>query len=161
MKSKAARPPAPLRLLIEADQLIDGVSAKPLKKAAVLVEGERILAAGRQSEIGRPDGARVVTAPRGATVMPGLADAHVHLAYSGIPHKKTFRAELIEMSYPAIALRSAQYARSSLKMGFTALRDMHAPGGVIIDLAASIDKGETTGPRIKACGRGLWPRPNV
>ena len=81
--------------------------------------------------------------------------SHVHLAYSGIPHKKAFRAELTELSYPAIGLRAAAFARETLRHGFTALRDMHAPGGTIIDLAASIDRGETLGPRIKACGRGL------
>jgi imidazolonepropionase-like amidohydrolase len=143
------------RLLLRADQAIDGSGGKPLASAAVLVEGERIVAFGRQADIGTPDGARIVDAAPGATLMPGLADVHVHLAYSGIPHKKAFRAELIEMSYAGIALRAAGYAKACLKMGFTALRDMHAPGGAIIDLAASIDKGETIGPRIKACGRGL------
>jgi imidazolonepropionase-like amidohydrolase len=143
------------RLLIEADQLIDGTGAPPIREAAVLVEGDRIVAAGRRADIGRPEGAEIVAAPRGSTVMPGLADVHVHLAYSGIPHKAAFRNELIEMSYAAVALRAARYAEATLRMGFTALRDMHAPGGTIIDLAASIEKGETLGPRIKACGRGL------
>jgi len=143
------------RLLIEADRIIDGSGAPPLHHGAVLVEGERILAVGRQADIGRPDGARIVTAPPGATLMPGMADVHVHLAYSGITNKRAFRAELAELSFPAIALRAARYARDTLHMGFTSLRDMHAPGGVIIDLAASITRGETEGPRIKACGRGL------
>lgn len=144
-----------MRTIIRADQFIDGVSKKPLEKGALLFEGERILAVGREADIGTPEGATVIHAPRGATLMPGLADVHVHLAYSGIANKAAFRNELIERSYPAIALRSARYALDTLKMGFTALRDMHAPGGVIIDLASSIDAGETIGPRIKACGRGL------
>jgi imidazolonepropionase-like amidohydrolase len=143
------------RLLIEADRMIDGTGSPPLDGAAVLVEGERITAAGRQADIGRPDGCLLVEAPRGATVMPGMADVHVHLAYSGIPNKAAFRNELIEMSYAAVALRAARFARATLRMGFTAVRDMHAPGGAIIDLAASIEAGETEGPRIKACGRGL------
>ena len=136
------------RLLLRADRLIDGSGGKPLEKGAVLVHGERILAVGRREDIGTPDGARIVEAASGATLMPGLADVHVHLAYSGIPHKKAFRSELIEMSYAGIALRAAGYAKACLAMGFTALRDMHAPGGTIIDLAASIDRGETQGPRI-------------
>jgi imidazolonepropionase-like amidohydrolase len=144
-----------MRLLIEADQLIDGTGAQPIAGGAVLVEGERILAVGRRADIGRPEGAEVVTAGPGSTVMPGLADVHVHLAYSGIPNKAAFRNELIEMSYAAVALRAAAYARATLRMGFTSLRDMHAPGGAIIDLAASIARGDTIGPRVKACGRGL------
>jgi imidazolonepropionase-like amidohydrolase len=144
-----------MRLVIEADQVIDGTGAPPLEQGAVLVEDERILAVGRRADIGRPDGARIVEAPSGATLMPGMADVHVHLAYSGQPHKAAFRSELIEMSYAAVALRASRYAYSTLRMGFTAVRDMHAPGGTIIDLAAAIGKGETLGPRIKACGRGL------
>ncbi len=143
------------RLLIEADRMIDGTGGPVLEGAAVFVEGERIVAAGRRADIGRPEGAELVQAPPGATVMPGMADVHVHLAYSGIPNKAAFRNELIEMSYAAVALRAARYAQATLRMGFTALRDMHAPGGAIIDLAASIEAGETEGPRIKACGRGL------
>ncbi len=143
------------RLLIEADRMIDGTGAPVLEGAAVFVEGERIVAAGRRADIGRPEGAKLVQAPPGATIMPGMADVHVHLAYSGIPNKAAFRNELIEMSYAAVALRAARYAQATLRMGFTALRDMHAPGGTIIDLAASIEAGETEGPRIKACGRGL------
>jgi imidazolonepropionase-like amidohydrolase len=143
------------RLLITADRLVDGTGAPPLAHGAALIEGERIVAVGRQADLGRPEGAQVVAAPPGGTLMPGMADVHVHLAYSGIPHKRAFRAELAEMNYAAVALRAARYAHDTLRMGFTALRDMHAPGGVIIDLAASIEKGETVGPRIKACGRGL------
>jgi imidazolonepropionase-like amidohydrolase len=144
-----------MRLVIEADRMIDGSGAPPLEYAAVLVEGERIMAVGRSADIGRPEGAQVVTVPPGATLLPGLADVHVHLAYSGRPHKAAFRSELIEMSYAAVALRASRYAYATLKMGFTALRDMHAPGGTIIDLAAAIDRGDVTGPHIKACGRGL------
>ncbi|MHB2165911.1 amidohydrolase family protein [Alsobacter sp. R-9] len=147
---KAAAP----RLVIRAGRLVDGRGGAPLDGAAVLVEGERIVAAGRAADVGLPDGATVIDAP-GKTLIPGLIDAHVHLAYSGIPHKRAFRAELVEMSYPAIALRAAAYARNSLRRGFTALRDMHAPGGTIIDLRRAIDAGHVEGPRIKACGRGL------
>jgi imidazolonepropionase-like amidohydrolase len=135
--------------------VIDAVSLVPLAHGAVLFEGDRILAVGRQADIGRPEGARIVTAAPGSTLMPGLCDAHVHLAYSGVPHKAAFRSELVERSYPAIALRAASYAREMLRMGFTAARDMHAPGGAIIDLAASIERGEHAGPRLKACGHGL------
>lgn len=143
------------RTLIEADRLIDGSGAPAVEKGAVLFEAGRILAVGRQADLGRPEGARIVSAPPGGSVMPGLADAHVHLSYSGIPHKKAFRAELAELSYPAVALRAARFAQDTLRMGFTALRDMHGSGGAIIDLAASIAKGETVGPHIRACGRGL------
>jgi len=142
------------RLLIRAGKVVDGEGGSPLQGGAVLVEGDRIVAVGRIADIGAPEGAQVIDAPD-RTLIPGLIDSHVHLAYSGIPHKRAFRAELTELSYPAIALRAASYARNTLRHGFTALRDMHAPGGTIIDLRRAIDAGHVEGPRIKACGRGL------
>ena len=39
--------------------------------------------------------------------------------------------------------------------GFTTLRDVHAPGGVIIDLARAIRARHVPGPTIHACGTGL------
>jgi imidazolonepropionase-like amidohydrolase len=142
------------RLVVLARTIVDGTGARPVEHAALLLEGERILACGRAADIGVPDGAAVVDGG-GATLIPGLIDAHVHLAYSGIPNRAAFRAEHVEMSYAAISLRAAAYAQQALSYGFTALRDMHAPGGTIIDLREAIERGDVEGPRIKACGRGL------
>jgi imidazolonepropionase-like amidohydrolase len=145
----------PHRRLIEVDRLIDGSGAAPLEYAAILIEGERILAAGRRADLGRPDGATRIEAAPGSTAMPGLIDSHVHLASSGQSGIGAHRAERLELSYAGIALRAAHHARESLAHGFTALRDMHAPSGTIIDLRRAIEAGDVLGPRIKACGSGL------
>jgi len=142
------------RTLFLADRLIDGTGAAPLEGAALLIEGERILAVGRAADIGRPEGATVIEAP-GRTLMPGLVDVHVHLAYSGAKDPAAFRAESARIDYPRMALRAAGYCRDTLAHGFTAVRDMHAPGGTIIDLRNAVAAGQITGPRISACGLGL------
>jgi len=144
-----------MKTVFEADLLIDGSGNAAIEKGAVLVEDGFVVAAGRQADIGRPDGAYVVTAPAGATLMPGLIDSHVHLAYSGIADVKKLRAERMDSSYPAVALAAAARAQLSLTYGVTALRDMHAPGGTIIDLRDAIEAGDIVGPRLRACGRGL------
>ena len=90
-----------------------------------------------------------------ATLMPGLIDVHVHLAYSGIPHKTAFRAEAANLSYTDLALRAAGYARHTLLAGYTSVRDMHAPGAINIALRDAIDAGHVIGPRVRACGLGL------
>jgi imidazolonepropionase-like amidohydrolase len=141
--------------LIEVDRAIDGTGRAPIEKAAILIRGDRIVAVGRQADIGLPEGATVIATPPGTTAMPGLIDAHIHLAYSGNPEPRAFRAELAELSYSRIALRSAAYGRETLAHGFTAVRDMHAPGNTMIDLRRAIDAGDLVGPRIKACGSGL------
>jgi imidazolonepropionase-like amidohydrolase len=141
-------------IVIEAGGMIDGSGGVLRGPASLLIEGERILAAGRSAEIGRPEGAAVIAAPD-AIAMPGLIDVHVHLACSGIRDARAARAELAERSYPALALRAAGYARQTLRHGYTSVRDMHAPGNTIIDLRRAIDAGHVEGPRIKACGMGL------
>jgi imidazolonepropionase-like amidohydrolase len=141
-------------ILFRVGKLIDGTGAKPLDGAALLVEGDRIKAVGRQADIAAPDGAEVIDAPD-ATLIPGLIDSHVHLSYSGISDLRQFRAELVDMNYALIALRAAHYAMETLKSGFTAVRDMHAPGGTIIDLRDAVNNGYVKGPRIRACGMGL------
>jgi imidazolonepropionase-like amidohydrolase len=141
--------------LIRADRLVDGTGAPAIEGAAILIEDDRIKAVGRAADIGTPDGAEIIDAAPGSTLMPGLIDVHVHLAYSGAVDMDAFRAESASIHYPAMALRAARYARESLEHGYTSLRDMHAPGGVVIDLRNAIDGGYLEGPRIKAPGLGL------
>ena len=141
-------------LAFRVDRLIDGSGGPPLRDAALVVAGGRIASVGSRTDVVVPEGAEVIEAP-GHTLMPGLVDVHVHLAYSGIPHKRAFRAEGTDMSYPAMALRAAGYARDTLRAGFTAVRDLNAPGGVVIDLRDAIEAGHVPGPRIRACGLGL------
>lgn len=141
----------PVRLT--AERLIDGRGAV-VERAALLLEGARIAAVGPAAGVPRPEGTIDVDVGT-RTLMPGLIDFHVHLAYSGSADGRAFRAETIDASYPALALRAAEYARRALAAGVVGLRDCHAPGGVAIDLAGAIEAGWTVGPRVAACGLGL------
>lgn len=137
-----------------ADRVVDGLGGV-IEQAAVRVEAGQFTGIARAADIGTPEGARVTRMAPGTTLIPGLMDTHVHLAYSGGHHAWKLRSERMDLSYPAVALRAAQYAQQSLVHGFTGLRDMSAPGGVAIDLREAIAAGEVIGPRVVACGRGL------
>ena len=134
-------------------RLLDGKGIS-VEKAAILVEDSTIIAVGNDAEVPNPPAA-IEHDYQAFTAIPGLIDAHVHLAYSGNPDKRAFRAETIDMTYAQLALRAASYARQSLQAGFVGLRDCHAPGGIAIDLARAIAAGHSSGPRIAACGMGL------
>ena len=135
-----------------ARRLIDGHGAAPLEQAVLLEERGQIVQIGSRAEVAIPEAATVHEVE---TLLPGLIDAHVHLAYSGAIEARAFRAEASEMSYPKLALRAAGYARETLEWGVTAVRDLNAPGGVIIDLRDAINAGYVPGPRVSACGLGL------
>lgn len=134
--------------------VIDGTGAPARERCTVLVERGRIAACGARDEVEVPAGAEIVEAPR-ATLIPGLIDLHVHLAFSGARERGAFRTEVAGLGYAQMALRAASYALATLRAGFTTLRDVHAPGGVVIDLARAIRMRHVPGPTIHACGTGL------
>ncbi|MGE5551155.1 MAG: amidohydrolase family protein [Bacteroidota bacterium] len=72
----AAAAPPPVLALVHG-RLIDGTGAAPIDDAAVLIAGERITAVGRSGEIAIPKDARRIDL-RGATILPGFFNAHVH-----------------------------------------------------------------------------------
>lgn len=57
--------------------LIDGSGRAPIKNSVVVIEGDQIVAVGRQGRIRIPAEARVIDA-RGMIVAPGFIDAHNH-----------------------------------------------------------------------------------
>lgn len=143
----------PHATLIRAQRLLNGTGGV-IDGAALLIEGTRIAAVGRQADVNAPDGARVIDTD--GTVLPGLHDVHVHLRTPGTPGTGAEdEMALARMSHAEIALRAASFAKRSLQAGFTGLRDVGAPGGTIIDLRRAIDAGFVDGPRIKAAGMGL------
>ncbi len=78
--------PTPAPISIAADLvlvnglLIDGTGAGPVRDAALLVRGDRIVAAGLRDRYTWPANARVIDVG-GAAILPGFINAHVHSAY--------------------------------------------------------------------------------
>ena len=62
--------------------LIDGYDAPPVHHAAVIIQGNRILAAAPRNQIEIPANAHVIDT-RGKTMMPGLIDLHAHTEIIG------------------------------------------------------------------------------
>src|SRR5262245_6357173 len=65
-------------LLLKPARVLAGVALEPQAGWVVLVRGERIDAAGPADQVKTPSDARVLDLP-GATLLPGLIDAHSHL----------------------------------------------------------------------------------
>ncbi len=135
-------------IAIEADRLLDGRGGPPVEPARVVIEGERISAAGPAERIKVPEGARRVSL--GArTLLPGLIDAHVHLKgwRSSNPN------DILITPHPLAALRAAADCRRLLQAGFTTVRDC---GGCLgPHLRDAITAKEIPGPRILTAYRGL------
>jgi imidazolonepropionase-like amidohydrolase len=74
-----ADPTAAVTALVHL-RLIDGTGAAPVPGAVVIVRGDRIVAAGPAGVVQVPADARILDLG-GATLLPGLVNAHVHAAY--------------------------------------------------------------------------------
>jgi imidazolonepropionase-like amidohydrolase len=139
--------------LIRAARLIDGRGGAPVGPGAILIEGDRIRAAGRESEVRPPEGAPVDVQdyPEG-TILPGLIDAHTHLNGFGDGRRGDDLAHLPE---EILLLQSARNARAHLESGVTTLRDCGSKGRTAFMLREAIRQGITAGPRLVLSGRPI------
>jgi len=78
----ASQPPAAAgsATLFEGARLITGDEAPPIEDSAFVVQDGKFTAVGRRGEVRAPEGAARVDLT-GKTVMPGIIEAHAHLAY--------------------------------------------------------------------------------
>jgi imidazolonepropionase-like amidohydrolase len=139
-------PPDPL--VLRAPRLLDGTGSPPVEDAALLVEGGRIAYAGPAA--GLPEGAdraQTLDFP-GATLLPGLVDAHVHLVASGGPDL----AADVPRSEAERTLAAVVNARRNLDQGVTLVRDLGAPGAEAVLVGRAVEAGTVAGPRVVAAG---------
>jgi imidazolonepropionase-like amidohydrolase len=142
------KPSARPTLALVGGQVVDGYEGRPIPDGVVLIAGDRILAVGPRSAVAVPAGVQVIDT-RGMTVLPGLADMHVHLMILGhgdYEHwDKTYRSRFRKEIMPAAA-------KQLLRTGITFARDLGAPLEDSIEVRDRIAKGEIPGPRLFVSG---------
>jgi len=121
--------------------LIDGTGAAPVPDAAVMIDGDRITAAGPRLAVSAPANAEILDV-RGRTIIPGLIDAHDHLASHG--YALATRWGLEEPASTA-HLRTARVLAETLAMGYTTVRD---GGGLDAGFKLAVEHGLIPGPRL-------------
>jgi imidazolonepropionase-like amidohydrolase len=139
----AAETPAPVAL--KSAHLFDSKSGRLVSNGVVIVQGEKIVAAG--SNVNVPTNAQVIDLGN-ATLLPGFIDAHVHVTselndnyYRGF-YDNMLRFPVEQAHY------AARYAQRTLDAGFTTIRNLGAGDFVDVGLRNAIDAGVTQGPRL-------------
>jgi imidazolonepropionase-like amidohydrolase len=141
-----AAPAAPQKTYIQGGHLLDVKTGKLVHNVLVTVENGKISSVG--SGAAPSDGA-VIKLP-GATLLPGLIDAHTHLTFD-----PNFGYEELGISTPKEALIGAKNARITLEAGFTTVRNVAASGYADIALRDAINEGMVPGPHVIASGPAL------
>ena len=139
-----------MTILIRAGKLIDGKGGA-IESAALLMDGDRIRALGRQADLQPGEGVEVIDASD-KTIMPGLVDAHVHLVNSGSPLSAT---ELRSASDDDMMILSMKNALLAIKSGVTTIRDLGGKGFITVAIRDAIAKGIIPGPRVVSCAAAL------
>jgi imidazolonepropionase-like amidohydrolase len=149
--SPTASTPKPRPVVIKAGRLFDGMGDAYKTHQVIVIEGDRITAVGPAGEVKRPDGAEVIDLS-GATVLPGLIDAHTHIGNRADRYEEIakFKDTPFQSAFAAV-----KHAKITLESGFTTIRDLGGRPFLAVDLRASIDEGFIPGPRVVASGPGI------
>jgi imidazolonepropionase-like amidohydrolase len=126
--------------IIKAGRLIDGTGGPPQRDMAVVVEGNRITDVRPAAALG-PVGDRAAVYDHPAcTLLPGLIDAHDHIAHLGMDLKRRMNTA------PSLAvLQTGRWATETLLAGITSFRDA---AGADLGVKMAIDQGVIPGPRL-------------
>ncbi|MCX4549638.1 MULTISPECIES: amidohydrolase family protein [unclassified Streptomyces] len=140
-------------MLITGDRvLVD--SGVYLDDGAVLIEGDSITAVGPRAQITEQAGTDVPRFEFSGTVLPGLIDAHVHLAFDGgTDPVATLQASTDEKLLQDMRCRAEQLLHS----GVTTARDLGDRGHLALTLAREIADRRTAGPRLVSAGTPATP----
>jgi imidazolonepropionase-like amidohydrolase len=140
-------------LLLRPAAVFDGQDLHP--GWAVLVEGEKITAAGPAAQLAAPAGARTLELP-GLTLLPGLIEGHSHLLLH--PYNETsWNDQVLTESLALRVARATVHAQRTLQAGFITARDLGTEGAGYADagLKEAINQGIIPGPRLLIATRAL------
>ena len=151
---QSAAVPATSALLVP-DRVWDGVASAPHSGWAVLVTGNKIIAAGPRGQISVPAGATTIDLP-GTTLMPGLIDAHSHVLLHPY-NESSWNDQVLHESLALRTARAVNHLRATLMAGFTTLRDLGTEGAGYADvgLKQAVNQGIIPGPRMFVVTRAI------
>jgi imidazolonepropionase-like amidohydrolase len=141
-----AAPVAAQDLTLTAERLLEVETGNLVQRPLVRIEGGRIAAvttrgAGQTADLDLGD----------VTLLPGLIDAHVHLASA----EEQTPYEALRETAARAAVEGTANARKTLAAGFTTVRDLGSRDFADVALRDAIAAGRIVGPRMLVAVRSL------
>jgi len=137
------------RIRITGGNVID-VNTGDVSRADIIVEDERIVAIG-SARATRGEATDRTIDMDGAYLLPGLSDSHVHLTSRSDVHG--YRR--LTVSSQAAAISGVVHAETTLRAGFTSVRNLGGPAYADVALRDAIIAGEIAGPRMLVAGPSI------
>jgi imidazolonepropionase-like amidohydrolase len=141
-------------LVVLAGRLWDGAGGPARADMGLVVRNGRVERVAPAAELASVPGPRLDA--RGATVIPGLMDLHVHLVSVVDPDEPNAIWAEVAARTQLLTLHAAKNARLMLEAGFTTVRDLAGPINPlnleVLALRRAIAIGLVPGPRIFAAG---------
>jgi imidazolonepropionase-like amidohydrolase len=144
-----AQQPRGHKLALVGGMLITGLDEPPIHHAAVVVEGDRIVAAGPLSQVQVPPEADVIDTS-GRTLLPGLIDLHVHLIILGHGDYDRWDPWIAEHALVERVMEIS--AKQLLMAGVTSAVDLGGTLKESLSVRDRIKRGEIPGPRMWMSG---------
>lgn len=141
---------AQAKVVIHAGKLIPADNNEVLYRTTIIVE-DNIIKSIESGYLAPEQGDQLIDL-KGATVMPGLMDMHVHISSEQSPRSYVKRLTLNEADY---ALQGVVYAERTLMAGFTTVRNLGDSHNETIALRNAINKEMIPGPRIYTAAKSL------
>ena len=155
IRAQRVAPDTAAPTLLVPDRVFDAPAGVERSGWVVLVRGERIVAAGPRASVTVPAGAREIQLA-GATLMPGLIEAHSHMMLH--PYNETsWNDQVLKEPLALRVARATISARNTLLAGFTTVRDLgtEGAGDADVGIKQAIERGIIPGPRMLVATRAI------
>jgi imidazolonepropionase-like amidohydrolase len=134
-------------------RVYDPATGRATERRAITIEGDTLVAMD-EARGEAPAGARDLA---GATVLPGLIDAHAHVQ-ADTSRSPGFGPPPVQHGEPPRPAALAHYVLAAtadrmLRSGFTTVRDVGGYDDAVFALRSAIDARLVPGPRVYTCGR--------
>tara|TARA_R100000501_G_scaffold14680_3_gene26658 strand:- start:17563 stop:18906 length:1344 start_codon:yes stop_codon:yes gene_type:complete len=130
-------------MVLTGGTLIDGRGGEAIEDAVIVIQGDRILAAGPARSTPLPAGSAKTIDATGLYILPGLIDLHIHFTQQ--------RGEdfgRYSDSAAGAAIRGVALAEQLISAGITAVRDVGTVDDVALRIKEAVDREIITGPRV-------------